>query len=162
MLFDNIPVETRQKSFFIARIKYSAALTGQPMKPRESTRFSRAVHYLHLKPNETHSARGSERTTLPSFVSEHPGTSTTRAHGTGSRTHSYTLPREPTRIHALRRLRTSTHTSRIPAWVPRITCNYGPCHPPCLVPVLCARRVISRGTPAACVAKAAREHRVCR
>lgn len=29
------------------------------------------------------------------------------------------------------------------AWMQRITCNYGPCHLPCLVPVLCARDALS-------------------
>lgn len=29
------------------------------------------------------------------------------------------------------------------AWMQRITCNYRPCHLPCLVPVLCARGALS-------------------
>lgn len=28
------------------------------------------------------------------------------------------------------------------AWVQRITCNYGPCHPPCLAPILCSARYL--------------------
>lgn len=29
------------------------------------------------------------------------------------------------------------------AWEQRITCNYGPCHPPCLVPIPCTARYLA-------------------
>lgn len=117
-------------------------------------------HYLHLDYTHAHrggtayiresSERRGKRRRKTSFVSHFRGR---RARETGSsrpRAHSSAQIRIPACVYIYVCVR---------VWMQRITCNYGPCHPPCLVP-LCARvsRYLSRGTPAACVAKTTRAH----
>jgi hypothetical protein len=75
-----------------------------------------------------------------------------------------TGPSVHTSVHVRPLVRYARASSRVHAgghahaWAQRITCNYGSCHPPCLVPGARARKAvrISRRTPAAYVEKRTR------
>lgn len=114
------------------------------------TGVSERRHYLHLKHRKRALKLGKarlrhRRPLCRVSVRRQAREYVERAAGSGSKhssaqTHACILAHIHRRRCAHARVCTPRHAR---AWMQRITCNYGPCHLPCLVPVLCARGALS-------------------